>query len=147
METVRHIALGCCVISTVAGMIRVFWPENSFAPVINAVLALYIITAALQMLRGTNWKMLIAEIDQLTESSQQDSDSYNAYGYAVGLEVSAEAIRSVLQQVGIEAAVQIQGELCHVTLVHPADRQRAEQILAESCGTMAYTVEAGGGTS
>lgn len=146
METIRHIALGCCIISTVAGMIRMFWPENGFAPVINAVLALYIITAALQMLRGTDWNLLTAEIYSLAESSPQENNSYDAYGHAVGLEVSAEAIRTVLQQADIEAVVQVQGEICRVELIHPADRQRAEQILAESCGTMAYTLEAGGST-
>ena len=52
MDSIRHVALGCCVISTIAGMIRVFWPKNSFSTVINAVLVLYIITAGLQMIRG-----------------------------------------------------------------------------------------------
>ena len=52
MTTLRHLALGCCVLSTLAGMLRLFWPENGFKPVINAVLALYIITAGVQMARG-----------------------------------------------------------------------------------------------
>ena len=46
MAAVRSAAFGCCVLSTVAGLVRIFWPENGFKPVINAVLALYIITAA-----------------------------------------------------------------------------------------------------
>lgn len=144
MEEIRHIALGCCVISTIAGMVRVFWPENNFAPVINAVLALYIITAALQMVRGTDWKALTAEIYQLTDSVQQNTETYEKYGYEIGLSASAEAIRSVLEQAGIEAAVQIQGETCCITLLHPSDKQRAEAILAESCGTLAYEIVSGG---
>ena len=53
MDAIRHVALGFCVISTIAGVIRIFWPENSFTSVINAILVLYIITAGLQLLRGT----------------------------------------------------------------------------------------------
>ena len=76
MESIRHVALGCCVISTVAGMIRIFWPENSLAPVINAVLALYIITAALQLVRGADWQSLAAELYALTAAETEMSDSY-----------------------------------------------------------------------
>ena len=45
LESIRHLALGCCVVSTAAGLLRVFWPDNGYKPVINAVLMLYIITA------------------------------------------------------------------------------------------------------
>ena len=42
MTSLRHIALGCCVLSALAGMLRLFWPENGFKSVINAALVLYI---------------------------------------------------------------------------------------------------------
>ena len=45
MESFRHLALGCCVLSALAGMLRLFWPDNGFKSVINAVLVLYILTA------------------------------------------------------------------------------------------------------
>lgn len=144
METVRHMALGCCVISTVAGMIRIFWPENGFAPVINAVLALYIITAALQMVRGTDWQQLAGEMYSLTNTEQQDTAPYEAYGRQLGLDASAEAIRTVLSQAGIEAAVQMQEDTCQVTLFHAEDRTRAESVLASSCGNLDYHIAAGG---
>lgn len=146
METIRHMALGCCIISTVAGMIRILWPENGFAPVINAVLALYIITAALQMIRGTDWKALAAESYQLANSTQQNADLYQEYGRMVGLSASAEAIRSVLKQAGIEAVVQMEGETCQIVLLHPSDKAQAEIILEESCGTMNYELVSGGET-
>ena len=41
MESFRHLALGCCVLSALAGMLRLFWPDNGFKSVINAVLVLY----------------------------------------------------------------------------------------------------------
>lgn len=144
METVRHMALGCCVISTVAGMIRIFWPENSFAPVINAVLALYIITAGLQMVRGTDWQSLVTELYALTEEEPQGAISYESYGRQLGQDASAQAIRTVLNQAGIDAAVQIKDDTCQVTLLHPKDRDRAEAILKTSCGTLSYQIMAGG---
>ena len=70
METIRHVALGCCVISTIAGMIRVFWPKNGFSTVINAVLVLYIVTAGLQMLRGADWKQLTAELYHMPAAAE-----------------------------------------------------------------------------
>lgn len=144
METIRHVALGCCVISTVAGMIRVFWPDNSFAPVINALLALYIITAVLQMVRGTDWKMLASEIYQLTAAEPQTAEPYEAYGKQLGLETSVEAVHTILAQAGIEAAVQLQTGVCQITLLHDEDRERTQSILAASCGTLPYEIVAGG---
>lgn len=67
MTSLRHLALGCCVISALAGMLRLFWPENSFKTVINAVLVLYILTAGVQMvaaLIGTAWPTSCATCPQ-----------------------------------------------------------------------------------
>lgn len=144
MDAIRHIALGCCIISTVAGMIRVFWPENSFAPVINAVLALYIITAGLQMLRGTEWRDLTAEVYRLSAGAGQTAEDFSEYSRELGLSASADAIRNVLQQAGIPAVVQLQEETCQVTLLHASDRSRAETILETSCGTLPYEIIEGG---
>ena len=49
MTSLRHIALGCCVLSALAGILRLFWPENGFKSVINAVLVLYILTVGVQL--------------------------------------------------------------------------------------------------
>ena len=65
MTSLRHLALGCCVISALAGMLRLFWPENSFKTVINAVLVLYILTAGMQMVRGIDWHGLADELRNL----------------------------------------------------------------------------------
>lgn len=145
MDTIRHIALGCCVISTVAGMVRTFWPENGFAPVINAILALYIITAALQMVRGTDWQMLAEEIFTLTSTETPQSDSYEQYSQELGLDVSVQAIQTVLEQAGVDAVVERKDNICHIMLRHSADLARAESILAVSCGTLPYRITAGGG--
>lgn len=144
MDTIRHIALGCCVISTVAGMIRVFWPENGFTPVINTVLALYIITAVLQVLHGTDWRSLATEVYRLSSATAQEAPDFSAYSQEIALSASVEAIQTVLRQAGIDAAVQMQEGVCHVTLLHAEDRARAESVLASSCGTMSYQITAGG---
>lgn len=147
METIRHVALGCCVISTVAGMVRVFWPENGFTAVINAVLALYIVTAGLQMLRGADWHALAAELYRLTPAGEQTTEQYSEYGRELGLSVSADAVRQVLAQAGIEASVQIEDGACHVNLVHSSDQERAQAVLAASCGELPYEIVAGGGAT
>ena len=43
MDTLCHAALVCCILSALAGLVRTFWPQNGFKPVINAVLTLYIV--------------------------------------------------------------------------------------------------------
>lgn len=132
------------MISTVAGMIRVFWPENSFTAVINAVLALYIVTAGLQMLRGADWRTLTTELYRLTSAGEQATETYPEYSRQLGLSVSADAVRQVLSQAGIEAAVQIEGDICRVDLTRASDHDRAQVILASSCGDLRCEITAGG---
>ena len=57
MTSLRHIALGCCVLSALAGILRLFWPENGFKSVINAVLVLYILTVGVQLVHGLDWEI------------------------------------------------------------------------------------------
>ena len=121
MAAVRSAAFGCCVLSTVAGLVRIFWPENGFKPVINAVLALYIITAAVQIIRVADWA-----------------------GIALTDEAAAQALRDVLAASGIEAAIARTDTGWQVTLVHAADGQKAEALLAANCGTIPYEITAGG---
>lgn len=144
MESIRHVALGCCVISTVAGMVRVFWPKNGFSAVINAVLVLYIITAALQMLGGADWQGLAAELYRLSDASSQSAPDYTNYSRQLGLETSAQAIREVLGNAGIDCVVKLEEGVCQVELVRDSDRARAEAVLAASCGQLPYTLTAGG---
>ena len=131
MAALRSAAFGCCVLSTVAGLVRVFWPENGFKPVINAVLALYIITAGMQIVRGTNWADLAA---QLAPSA----------GSAAASEAEVDAYRQTLTARGMDAAVSRTDTGWRVTLVHAADRARAEALLAANCGAIPYEISTGG---
>lgn len=146
METVRHIALGCCVLSTVAGVVRIFWPDNSFAPVINAVLVLYIVTAGFQMVRGADWRGLREQLYLLPDSAQMQTIDYTRYSQELGISASVEAVHEVLTQAGVEAVVTQEGEACRVELVHAEDRARAESVLAASCGSLSYELVSGGST-
>ena len=96
---------------------------------------------------GADWQSLAAELYALTAAETEMSDSYEEYGEQLGQEASAQAIRTVLGQAGVDAAVQIRGNTCEVTLLHAEDRERAEAVLQSSCGTLSYTITAGGDAS
>lgn len=138
MAAVRSAAFGCCVLSTVAGLVRIFWPENGFKPVINAVLALYIITAAVQIIRVADWAGIAAELAPASDSE------VGAYRRTLTDEAAAQALRDVLAASGIEAAIARTDTGWQVTLVHAADGQKAEALLAANCGTIPYEITAGG---
>lgn len=144
METIRHVALGCCVISTIAGMIRVFWPKNGFSTVINAVLVLYIVTAGLQMLRGADWKQLTAELYHMPAAAEKTVPDYTEYSRRLGREVSEAAVREALQNAGIDCVVQLADSGFQVELVHAGDRARVQAVLAAICGQTPYKIITGG---
>lgn len=144
METIRHVALGCCVISTIAGMIRVFWPKNGFSTVINAVLVLYIVTAGLQMLRGADWKQLAAELYHMPAAAEKTVPDYTEYSRRLGREVSEAAVREALQNAGIDCVVQLADSGFQVELVHAGDRARVQAVLAAICGQTPYKIITGG---
>lgn len=144
METIRHVTLGCCVISTIAGMIRVFWPKNGFSAVINAVLVLYIVTAGLQMLRGADWKQLTAELYHMPAAAEKYVPDYTEYSRRLGREVSEAAVREALQNAGIDCVVQLADSGFQVELVHAGDRARVQAVLAAICGQTPYKIITGG---
>lgn len=144
MAAVRSAAFGCCVLSTVAGLVRIFWPENGFKPVINAVLALYIITAAVQIIRVADWAGIAAELAPASDSSSVSDSEVGAYRRTLTDEAAAQALRDVLAASGIEAAITRTDTGWQVTLVHAADGQKAEALLAANCGTIPYEITAGG---
>lgn len=144
MEAIRHVALGCCVISTIAGMIRVFWPKNGFSAVINAVLVLYIVTAGLQMLRGADWKQLAAELYHMPAAAEKTVPDYTEYSRRLGREVSEAAVREALQNAGIDCVVQLADSGFQVELVHAGDRARVQAVLAAICGQTPYKIITGG---
>lgn len=138
MTTLRHLALGCCVLSTLAGMLRLFWPENGFKPVINAVLALYIITAGAQMARGIDWGGILAELRTLPADCGAGETDYSAYQQDVALLASAEAVREVLRTAGIDAAVSLEDGVCVVTPVDVRDKDAITSLLAVNAGALPW---------
>ena len=79
MDTLCHAALVCCILSALAGLVRTFWPQNGFKPVINAVLTLYIITSVLHAVSGLNWQNFAAQLQNFASQSAPGED-YTAYG-------------------------------------------------------------------
>ena len=144
MAALRSAAFGCCVLSTVAGLVRVFWPENGFKPVINAVLALYIITAGVQIVRGTGWADLAAQLAPSAGSAAASEAEIDAYRQTLTDQAAAQALRDVLSASGMDAAVSRTDTGWRVTLVHAADRARAEALLTANCGAIPYEISTGG---
>lgn len=137
MTSLRHLALGCCVLSALAGMLRLFWPENSFKTVINAVLVLYILTACVQMVRGIDWRGLTNELHSLPADESGTAD-YEAYRQELALTASVDAVREVLLGAGIDAAVSLQDGVCIITPVDIRDKPAIESLLAVNAGTLPW---------
>lgn len=145
MTSIKHLALGCCILSAMAGMLRSFWPDNSFKAVINAVLMLYIVTSVVQLGAGTDWPGLARELRSWTRQTTAPAD-YSAYGQSVSRDAMAAAVQEILTQGGIQATVAMQEEGCLVLLVHPADREKAAALLEQNLGGLPYTIGTGGET-
>ena len=126
------------MLSTLAGMLRLFWPENGFKPVINAVLALYIITAGVQMARGVDWGGILAELRALPADGGAGETDYSAYQQDVALLASAEAVREVLRTAGIDAAVSLEDGVCVVTPVDVRDKDAITSLLAVNAGALPW---------
>lgn len=145
MAVMRELALKSCIICTMAGIIRIFWPENSFKPVINTVLLVYIITSVLKAGAHADWQSFAAQLRGWAVSSTTTAD-YSAYGQSLGLESSVEAIRQALQESGLAASVRLQDGICVVELQNAADRSRAQNVLQEQSGALPYALRVEGET-
>ena len=136
MTSLRHIALGCCVLSALAGILRLFWPENGFKSVINAVLVLYILTVGVQLVHGLDWDGLVRELRSLPDG--QDTADYSDYSRELALAASVDAVREVLRNAGINAAVSWQNGVCVITPADPRDKPAIEALLAVNAGDLPW---------
>lgn len=143
MTSLRHIALGCCVLSALAGMLRLFWPDNGFKSVINAVLVLYILTAGIQMLGGIDWDSIVLTLRSLPAGQNRPSADFSAYSRELGLTASVEAVREVLRGAGIRAAVSWQDGRYVITPVDIRDRAAIETLLAVNAGDLPWCIAEG----
>lgn len=142
MQSLRNIALGICILCSAGGIIQIFWPENSYKPVINTVLVLYIITSALQMHGWEQWHL--PQLDLSASSGNPDTAEYQSYVDELAANASAQALQELLQDQGIDAKVTLSDKLCRVSLSDASDSSLAEQILQENCGTLPYEITWGG---
>lgn len=145
MQTLRSLALGICVLCTVGGVIQIFWPDNSYKPVINTVLVLYIITSAVQIPSSGHWQL--PRLDLTESAAESDRMDYQQYALALSGEASAQALQELLAEQGVEAQVSISDGSCRVLLENTEDSGAAEQILRNNCGEMSYVILTGGDAS
>lgn len=136
MDSLRHAALGCCVLCAFAGMLRVFWPENGMKSVINLVLTLYIITSVVQCAAGFDWAGLSAELRGWTRQQAEIRD-YTDFGLV-------RTVQTGLEQAGICATVTMKNGVCHVLVTYPRDAEAARTLLPELCGEVPFDVKTGG---
>lgn len=85
-----------------------------------------------------------AEPGPASDSSSVSDSEVGAYRRTLTDEAAAQALRDVLAASGIEAAIARTDTGWQVTLVHAADGQKAEALLAANCGTIPYEITAGG---
>lgn len=141
MQSVRHLALGVCILCAGAGMIRIFWPETTFKPVINAVLLLYIIASALPVGLAADWQGLAAELRRTSTPQTSDSAAeYETYQKLLGLQASSEALETILEDHQIEATVSLQDGVCVVELAQAEDEEAAQALLEQYGGSMPYRI-------
>lgn len=140
MDTLKNLALGICILCAAGGVIQIFWPDNSYKPVINTVLVLYIITSVLQMRGVGTWQ--VPELNWQDPNS--DNTDYREYAAQLAQEASVQALQDILQEQDIDARVELQGDVCRVYLPDGTDTQQAERILEENSGTMPYEIVEGG---
>ena len=140
MDTLKNLALGICILCAAGGVIQIFWPDNSYKPVINTVLVLYIITSVLQMrsvgtwqVPGLNW-----------QDPNNENTDYREYAAQLAQEASVQALQDILQEQDIDARVELQDDVCRVYLPDGTDTQQAERVLEENSGTMPYEIVEGG---
>lgn len=140
MNTLKNLALGICILCAAGGVIQIFWPDNSYKPVINTVLVLYIITSVLQMRGVGTWQ--VPELNWQDPNS--DNTDYREYAAQLAQEASVQALQDILQEQDIDARVEVQDDVCRVYLPDGTDTQQAERILEENSGTMPYEIVEGG---
>lgn len=140
MDTLKNLALGICILCAAGGVIQIFWPDNSYKPVINTVLVLYIITSVLQMRGVGTWQ--VPELNWQDPNS--DNTDYREYAAQLAQEASVQALQDILQEQDIDARVELQDDVCLVYLPDGTDAQQAERILEENSGTMPYEIVEGG---
>ena len=139
MDTLCHAALVCCILSALAGLVRTFWPQNGFKPVINAVLTLYIITSVLHAVSGLNWQNFDAQLQNFASQSAPGED-YTAYGAELAMQESAAALQSFCGKAASNPCAAAGGRRA-CAAGYPADREQAEILLQNFAGDLPYTLE------
>lgn len=142
VDALRQMAFGICALCAAGGVLQIFWPENGYKPVINTVLVLYIITSVLQM--RPNSSLAASEVFRDILPQNVELTEYQDYADQLAAEASVTALQQMLLESGIQAEVQLVGDICQVNLLEEADAEAAKKILDANAGTMSYEIVTGG---
>lgn len=143
MTALRHAALGCCILTAFAGMVRMFWPDNGMKPVINAVLVLYIVASVVRTGTEIDWQGLTGELRSWTQYQTTSAD-YSEYLQQAAERSSGQALQTILEEAGIRASVQIRGTVCIVRLEDAEDETEARKLLTQNGGVLEFQILTGG---
>lgn len=144
MTALRHFALGCCILCALAGVITVFWPDNSFKPVINTVLILYTVTSAVQLSRSVDWAQIHRSVLALNVRAQTlPEQSLNEYAQELSLQASAQALGEILRKSSIPCEVYLEGDTCVIILQDEENFSDASTLLRLNAGSMPWRIETG----
>ena len=139
MDTLCHAALVCCILSALAGLVRTFWPQNGFKPVINAVLTLYIITSVLHAVSGLNWQNLTRSSKTLPARAPRRG-LYRLRRRACHAGIRRSTAKD-LRQSGIDPLCSRRRAACMCGWFTRRTVNQAETLLQNFAGDLPYTLE------
>ena len=94
------------------------------------------ISVGVQMVRGLDWDGVVRELRSLPDV--QDATDYSDYSRELALTASVDAVRQVLRDAGIDAAVSWQENVCVITPTDPRDKPAIEALLAVNAGELPW---------
>lgn len=145
MSALQHFALGCCILCALAGILNVFWPDNSYKPVINTVLVLYTLASVAELGRSVDWALVRRQAQSTQLQAQAvPQQSLEEYAAALSLQASADALGELLRKAAIPCTVELEGETCVVRLQDGENRDSAASLLRLNAGGMDWRIETEG---
>lgn len=141
MEKIRYFAWSVCVCCILAGVVKAVWPESSLKPVINAILVLYIVAAALEGLPQLSAGEIRRTVEQLPLQGETPGD-YSDYLEQSYRQQVAAALQQQLSENRIDAQVEASDDGVWNVTVESGERENAESFLQKTLPQGGYRLMA-----
>lgn len=142
MIALQHFALGCCILCALAGVLNVFWPDNSYKPVINTVLVLYTLASVAELGKSADWAAVRREVQGLEAQPQTvPQQTLEEYAQALALESSARALAEMLRKAGVPCTAEVNEGTAVFRLEDASDADTAAGLLQKNAGELAWRLE------